>query len=1033
MEKGGKIGLISLRSFLLTLILLIISFTGWGREIELKGAFTLLIELSKADVKAEAWDQDKLDVEGKGLEYRVLRENGKIAIRAPKEKTEEHPELKVRMPRGMGLELSLESGRVIVSGVEGEIKIALEKGDILLDGTSGSYDVAVNAGNIAAKLFLDGEAKFTSVHGDISLSILSPDPMPMEVESGRGNLLIELPQGYHASLEMFSGRGEMKCDFDLTDRSVGDGRIEGKIGDGGPYLKVSAYEGNVWIKKVTLPHHGGKEGYARRYVCSLTDIPPKIDGYPNDRAWWDGDYIEFGKARAIFRHDGEKVYGLIVIRCDPDQLKVKTVNRDEKLRSDSYIRLTFIKGRRRYTLMVNPIETIYDAVTYSSDGENRTDESWNPILEIGSGIGADFWLIELAMPLRSISRTPIKELGFNIEVKAGDMKAKWVEEENGEMILSQEPPKTWTSKLEKITVEDSEPLKKPELLRLINMKEGDQIPLDDLEIIRDNLLLTGVLQDISLVVEKSDNGVNLTVKPLLSDLYFVREVEISGMRFLDAARMRRIFRTIDGIIPEERAKLWAEMIERVYKAKSYDFAKVKLHPEEERMIVEVNEGIINDLRISGARRIKYDVVKKTFGKLPLLVKNRSDLERRVHDLERKLRGESNLFGAIKNWRLEEMKGGYLLRLQIVERKPLSSHISPIFDFNRVHGVVLGGKYQVSSKLYRGGRLYAEVKKGFSSDIWDYNLGAEKRITHRGGVTLGVQAYKMTDTNDLWRISRIENLLAELIFGKAYMDFFRREGWEVYSSAELHDRFRLRIGYTDDRYESLAKTTDWYLFYKGEKGEPRRRIYNARRGWRLPKGQKRENPAIDEGEMKSLWIRLYVDLRDSRRWERYHLLEYPFPDRRTRNGWLAYLGIESAGGRLGGDFDFSLLQFMIVRYNRFGRNRLDIRLMGSYTPDKGRLPVQRKSYLGGMGSLRGYHFKEFQDDSLLLLNLDYGLKLSGGIWLDMFLDAGYLWYRDETVVSSGFGFNLGPIRIDFAQALGDPDREMIASLRIGRVF
>ncbi len=1022
-----------MRSAFLTTVLLIISLAAWGREIELRGAFILSIELTEAEVKVEAWDQDRLDVEGKELKYRILRENGKIIIRSPNVEIKGHPELRVRMPYGMGLELSLESGRVIVSGIEGEIKIALEKGDILLDGTSGTYDVAVNVGNIAAKLFLDGEAKFKSVDGDISISVLSDDPMPMEIESGRGDILIELPQGYHATLEMFSGEGKAKCDFDLVDRSTGGDRIEGKIGEGGPYLKASAYEGGVRIKKVILPRPGAGEGYTRRYVCSLTDISPQVDGYPNDRAWWCGDSIEFGKTRFLFRHDGERLYGLIVIRCDPNQLKVKTVNRDERFKGDSYIKLIFTEGRRRYTLMINPIEAIYDVVTYGSDGKSRTDESWNPILEVASGIGTDFWLIELAIPLRSISRTPIKELGFNLEVKADDVKAKWAEGENGEIILSQNPPQTWMTKLEKITVENSEPVDRSKLLRLINMDEGDQIPLDNLEIIRDNLLLTGIFQDISFVVERSDDGVNLTVKPLLSELYLIREVEISGMRFLDNVRIARIFRAIDGIMPERRARLWAKMIERIYRERGYDFARIRLDVENERMTVKVNEGIINDLRVSGARTIKYDDVKEALGKLPLLVKSRSELERMMRDLEGKLREESGSFGAIKSWRLDEMGGGYLLRLRIAERKPFSSHLSPIFDFNRVHGVVLGGKYQLSFKLCRGGRLYAEVGRGFSSDIWDYNLGAEKGVMPQGEITLGGHIYRVTDTNDLWRISRLENLLAELIFGKAYMDFFRREGWEIYSSAELSDRFRFRIGYSDDRYESLAKTTNWYLFYKGEKGEPRRRIYNVRGGWKLPSEQKRENPAIDDGEMKSLWVRFYIDLRDKRRWKGYHLLEYPFPTWDTHNGWLAYLGIESAGGWLGGDFDFSLIQFLIVRYNRFHRHRLDIRLMGSYTPERGRLPLQRKAYLGGMGSLRGYHFKEFQDDSLLLLNLDYGLKLLGDIWLNMFLDAGYLWYREEMEVSSGFGFNLGPVRIDFAQALSDPDREMITSLRIGRIF
>lgn len=1023
-----------MRFGLFVIILLLAAVPSWSREVQIEGAILLSVELAVADVTVEGWDQEKLDIQEKKLEYRILREEERITIRSSSEGTDGTPEIKIRMPRDMILELSLGRGKVIVREVENDIKIALDQGDVLLDGTSGAYDVAVNVGDIAAKIFLDGEARFKTARGNILISVLSDDPMPMELESGEGDIVVELTQRYHAALEMLSGKDDASCDFDLAERREENGWIKGEIGDGGPYLRVSAYDGAVRIRKVTLPHTK-PERYIPSYLCSLTQITPQVDGYPNDEIWWYGDFIELDGVSALFRHDGRRLYGLIVIRCDPAQVKVKAMDRDEGFEDDSRIELTFAADRREYTVLVNPLETIHDKMTYESDGKKRTDEGWSPLIEVSSGLGDDFWLVELSIPLEAISRTPLSKLGFNLRVEAGDVNAEWVEDDLGEMILSQKAPEEWMTKIERVGVEGADPLKRKEALSLIGLNEGDEVPLDRLEVIRDHLLLTEIFKDLSFVVEKQDDGVELTVKLLPDEIYRVEEVEISGITLFDRERMKRLFRTMGGIIPKERAVSEAKLIEKLYRTRGYDFAKVELDSDGRRLTVKVNEGVISRLKVEGARTTKYEDIKQAFGELPLLVKGRTDLERRLKDMERILKEKNSSFKAIKTWRLEDMADGYLLRLRIAEEREISSHISPLFDFNRVHGVMLGGKYQVSSRLYWGERIYAEIGRGFSSEEWDYNFGAEKGFFPKRRLTIGGHLYRMTDTNDRWRISPLENLLAELLFGKAYMDFFRRDGWEVYSLLEPFKWLRLRLGYSDDRYESLSKRTDWYLFYDGNKGEPRHRVYRARGGWKIPRSDapKRENLPIDEGEMRSLWVRCYIDLRDKRRYRQHHFIEEPSPSRDIRNGWLGYIGAEIAGGRLGGDFDFSLVEFTVTKYIGFRRHRFDLRLMGAYTPDEGELPEQRRTYLGGLGSLRGYHLKEFSDDSFLMLNADYGLKLLREIWLNLFFDVGYLWYKDEARASSGFGFSIGPFRMDFAQALEDSEREMIASLRIGRVF
>ena len=91
-------------------------------------------------------------------------------------------------------------------------------------------------------------------------------------------------------------------------------------------------------------------------------------------------------------------------------------------------------------------------------------------------------------------------------------------------------------------------------------------------------------------------------------------------------------------------------------------------------------------------------------------------------------------------------------------------------------------------------------------------------------------------------------------------------------------------------------------------------------------------------------------------------------------------VEYANKRLNSDFNFNLYHFMIVRYNRLLSNHnLDFRLEGAFSD--GPLPRQRLLYLGGIGTLHGYDFKEFVGDNTLLFNVEYRVHFGKIRYLD----------------------------------------------------
>ena len=146
---------------------------------------------------------------------------------------------------------------------------------------------------------------------------------------------------------------------------------------------------------------------------------------------------------------------------------------------------------------------------------------------------------------------------------------------------------------------------------------------------------------------------------------------------------------------------------------------------------------------------------------------------------------------------------------------------------------------------------------------------------------------------------------------------------------------------------------------------------------------------------------------------------------------------------------------VSRYQPLGRNDdLNIRLR--YGTTSGSVPMQKKFDLGGIGSLRGYEYKEFQDDDkMAMLNVEYttdGDEISGLEFLPIFddylvaifIDAGVVWSdkrdlpkRSEFMrnIGVGIGSKDEGFRVNFAKPLDGPEdeREIVVTVRLNKMF
>lgn len=351
----------------------------------------------------------------------------------------------------------------------------------------------------------------------------------------------------------------------------------------------------------------------------------------------------------------------------------------------------------------------------------------------------------------------------------------------------------------------------------------------------------------------------------------------------------------------------------------------------------------------------------------------------------------------------------------------------ILRYNRVQGLFLGLEFPKSiANKYNIITIHGFGGYGFEEKAWRYQIGLDRYFFNRTSYRfeIGASFYDLTDTRDDWIITPLENSLASFLIHEDFQDYYRRNGYEVHISQNLTIYLKGTLAYRNDRYNSVGKNVDWALFG----GDKKFRI----------------NPAIDQGNMRSLYGELYLDTRNDH--------ETP------RRGWYGKLSVEKSNSDLNSDFSFNQYILELRHYIQISRNeRLDLRFKAGSS--EGELPIQKQYEIGGISTLRGFNYKEFRGDRLLLTNIEYNLSpslfsrdffLFDDIRLIFFSDIGSAWFsNDNSKFSKGFdilklntlksdigiGFSNwdGTVRLNIAKRTDTNKDPMAITFRIAKPF
>lgn len=240
-----------------------IDVTGWDQnrvsvEVRISGEKQEWVDATEVAFDASA---DRLeietkydDVDGSGLEiFGVPLFGG--------QKNRPSTTYTLKVPRSGSLSIDTYSADTRVEAVEGDLTFdaysASLEADALRSLTADTYSSDLSARRVEGHLTvdtysgdvnideLDGSMAFDSYSGDADIGVMALRD-DSSIDTYSGDLTLTLAAGVGAVVE--TGREALEADLPLSLESIGDDRVRGTIGDGGPTVRFDSYSGTLTLR-----------------------------------------------------------------------------------------------------------------------------------------------------------------------------------------------------------------------------------------------------------------------------------------------------------------------------------------------------------------------------------------------------------------------------------------------------------------------------------------------------------------------------------------------------------------------------------------------------------------------------------------------------------------------------------------------------------------------------------------------------------------------------------------------------------------
>ncbi len=317
-----------------------------------------------------------------------------------------------------------------------------------------------------------------------------------------------------------------------------------------------------------------------------------------------------------------------------------------------------------------------------------------------------------------------------------------------------------------------------------------------------------------------------------------------------------------------------------------------------------------------------------------------------------------------------------------KHRKVSRNLTGELDYNRVDGLYLGLLLSDKKANYPMPRYEFKGGYSFKRERWLYDFKIEQPLIKSPMLSAGVHIYDMTESNDDDIVSDAENLFATSLLKKDYRDYFDLRGAEGFVAFSPRPNQRLQVSYSEDEYRPLETKAHASILRKKRDFEP-----NPTRSRQICEGDSID-PVCKKIEINAMSLSYQFDSRPEdliRTPDRGTLLE--ISGEWTRKNW----GSSYSYNR----YSAEVRKYVSVSSGQQVSFRLKLGLL-DVTPEKSsrcrhRAEPQyffpKEFYVGGIGTLPGYDYKQFRGTHMVLFNSEYAWQLGNRLSALLLFDAG----------------------------------------------
>jgi len=494
----------------------------------------------------------------------------------------------------------------------------------------------------------------------------------------------------------------------------------------------------------------------------------------------------------------------------------------------------------------------------------------------------------------------------------------------------------------------------------------------------------------------------------------------------------------------------AKSLQDHYERDGYTEARVQGRLEDGHLTLHVDEGRIDDVELPGLGEHQADDFRERFAIKPGDIYNKRAVGQAVTRLLERTGGaievgqprdqqpgggrnpaapsdvvlEHRAGRAVLVVPLRWRRGHTSVRLGTADREDLYSPVdafapsigfsSTIFDHGKFNHTVIDG--------------YVSYK--FGREDPGYSFGAERPLFGGPRLFLGGEVHDVSASDDLWRLTTIEQTLVSVGFKNTFRDYYRRRGGQLFTTLQAGPNNEFSLTARWDHHEPLANSTDFSFFRDDHEFRP--------------------NPLVADQDVNA-WVLGYTfDTRplsgagQSSTYTR-HLRDDLFGfGLRQQPGLRIEWTSELADHGLGGDAHFDRHIFNLRGYLALSDRNL-VSARGLFGVSGGTLPLERQFALGGIGTVHGYSFKEAIGTGMALMNAEYRVRLVRGNRTDQDLLAVFGFYdagrvtgpidgsTTDWLTGVGGGVSFGAIRVEFGFRTNDIPGSRQILVRLGPTF